>query len=166
MLTLLNQFSYVFLAAGLLLGLAAWLALTGLSRRKLSVFGVTIIALAMIWVWLRPGTGLTPNTVPADLVIRESRTPVLIEFYSEYCIGCLAAETTLDALEAELKGKISVVRLDMSSPTGRRLSAQLNAHFTPTFILFDAEGREIWRAVGELNAAAVRDAISGAHGES
>jgi thiol:disulfide interchange protein len=159
MITLLNQFSYVFLAAGVLLGLAAWLALTGLSRRKLAVFGVTIAALALIWAWLRPGTGLAQSAVPTELVIREARTPVLIEFYSEYCVGCLAAEAALDALETELKGQVSIVRLDMSSPPGRQLSAQLNAHFTPTFILFDAEGREIWRAVGELNAAAIRDAL-------
>lgn len=159
MLTLLNQFSYVFLAAGVLLGLAAWLALTGLSRRKLIVFGATIAALALSWAWLRPGTGLTQSDAPAELVIREARSPVLVEFYSEYCLGCLATESTLDALEAELKGRLSIVRLDISSPAGRQLSAQLNAHFTPTFILFDAEGREIWRAVGELNAAAVRDAL-------
>lgn len=159
MLTLLNQFSYVFLAAGVLLGLAAWLALTGLSRRKLSVFGVTVTALALTWAWLRPGTGIAQSDAPAELVIRETRSPVLVEFYSEYCIGCMATEAALDALEAELKGRVSIVRLDMSSPAGRQLSAQLNAHFTPTFILFDAEGREIWRAVGELNAAAVRDAL-------
>lgn len=159
-MTLLNQFSYLFLAAGLLLGLAAWLALTGFSRRKLGVFGVTVLVLALFWAWLRPGTGLTHSAAPTELVIREARTPVLVEFYSEYCVGCLAAEATLDALEAEFKGRLSVVRLDMASATGQRLSAQLNAHFTPTFILFDAEGREIWRAVGELNAAAVRDALS------
>jgi thiol:disulfide interchange protein len=162
----LNQFSYAILAAVLLLGLAAWLALTGPSRRKLGVFGVTALAVALVWAGLRPGPGAQPEVIQAELVIRESRQPVLVEFYSEYCVGCLAAEATLDSLETEWKREVSVVRLDMGSAPGQELSAQLNARFTPTFILFDSAGQEIWRAVGTLDAGVVRDVVRGALGKS
>lgn len=155
----LNQFSYLIVCGILVLGLAAWVALTGLSRRKLGVVGVTAFALVLVWAVLRPGPGDAQRAAPVELVIRETRTPVLVEFYSEYCVGCLAAETTLDSLEKELKGQVSIVRLDMTSALGQELSAQLNARFTPTFILFDVAGREIWRAVGTLDAGAVRDLL-------
>jgi thiol-disulfide isomerase/thioredoxin len=84
---------------------------------------------------------------------------VLVEFYSDYCTGCLAARPALDALEQELEDHLAVIRLDVASSAGRELGEQLGLRVTPTFILFDAEGREMWRMLGELDAGAVRNAL-------
>jgi len=165
-MTLLNQYSYAILAAVLVLSLAAWLALTGVNRRKLAILLGSAIALTLIWAGLRPGPGQYQEAAQVELVIREARRPVLVEFYSEYCVGCLAAETTLDLLEAEFKDELSIVRLDIASAPGKQLSAKLSAHYTPTFILFDADGQEVWRGLGALDVAAVRHAVNKSRAEA
>jgi hypothetical protein len=92
----------------------------------------------------------------ASGVIDSSGWPVLLEVQSPYCLGCVAMKPAVDRLEAELRGKLVVRRVDIQSDEGRQLVEQYRIEFTPTFILFDAAGKERWRGVGGLDAAAVR----------
>jgi thioredoxin-related protein len=55
---------------------------------------------------------------------------------------------------------LKVVRLDVNSEAGRELGARWRAGFTPTFILFDGAGREIWRGLGALDPDTVRAALA------
>ena len=58
-----------------------------------------------------------------------------------------------------MRDELKVVRLDVNSAAGRELGARWRAEFTPTFILFDGAGREIWRGAGALDPNAVRTAL-------
>jgi thioredoxin-related protein len=40
---------------------------------------------------------------------------------------------------------------------------QFGIEFTPTFILFDAAGKEQWRGVGQLDAAQIRARLTGSN---
>lgn len=82
--------------------------------------------------------------------------PVLLEVQSPLCLGCVAMKPAVDKVEQELAGKLSVRRVDIQSDEGRQLVKQFGIEFTPTFILFDVAGKEQWRGVGGLDAAAVR----------
>lgn len=150
-----NQYSYVILAALIVLGLTALFWITGFSRRKGIALGVVTAAFVAAWMGFRPGSAGT-DPAQAELVIRTTEQPVLIQFYSDYCAGCMATKPTLDALELEYRGQLTVVRLDIASATGQALSEQLGARLTPTYILFDAAGNELWRMMGGLDAAAIR----------
>jgi thiol-disulfide isomerase/thioredoxin len=101
--------------------------------------------------------------VAACLLLRPSaRTmptnglPVLLEVQSPYCLGCVALKPAVDKLEQELTGKLVVRRVDIQSAEGRQLVKQFRIEFTPTFILFDAAGKEQSRSVGQLDAAQIR----------
>jgi thioredoxin-related protein len=59
-----------------------------------------------------------------------------------------------------MRSELKVIRLDVNSEAGRELGARWDATFTPTFILFDGAGREIWRGMGALDPAAVRAALT------
>lgn len=59
-----------------------------------------------------------------------------------------------------MQGELKVIRLDVNSEAGRALGARWRAGFTPTFILFDGAGREIWRGMGRLDPEAVRAALA------
>lgn len=155
----LNQFSFLILAGLGLGGLLAVFYFTGFTRRKGLALGAAALALVVVWLSLRTGASPVQDAAQAELVIRSPRQPVLVEFYSDYCAGCLAAKPILDALERELKDELTVVRLDVASAAGRQLGGELDLRATPTFILFDRYGREIWRTVGELDAAEVRAAL-------
>jgi thioredoxin-related protein len=66
----------------------------------------------------------------------------------------------VDGLEQDMRGELKVVRLDVNSEAGRELGARWRAGFTPTFILFDGAGREIWRGLGALDPDTVRAALA------
>ena len=67
----------------------------------------------------------------------------------------------MDGLEAELAGTLIVLRVDIFSPAGRELGERFGARMTPTFVLLDGTGVEIYRQLGTLDAAVVRSRISG-----
>jgi len=65
----------------------------------------------------------------------------------------------VDRLEQDMQGELQVIRLDVNSPAGRELGARWRAVFTPTFILFDRAGRELWRGARPPTPDAVRAAL-------
>jgi thioredoxin-related protein len=46
---------------------------------------------------------------------------------------------------------LRVAHVDVLDPASRPLMERLGFLATPTFILFDAQGRELWRSVGAID---------------
>lgn len=67
----------------------------------------------------------------------------------------------VDGLEKELSGRLTVIRVDIHTETGREIARQYKFQYTPTFIMFDVDGNELWREVGSLNADRVRQLVGG-----
>jgi thioredoxin-related protein len=67
----------------------------------------------------------------------------------------------VDGLEQELGAKIKIIRINIQSQAGRELIAAYDFEYTPTFIMFDSKGVELWRSVGQLDLQKVRDAVGG-----
>jgi thioredoxin-related protein len=65
----------------------------------------------------------------------------------------------VDGLEQEYGSRLLVIRVDVQETAGRKLAAAYGFQFTPTFIFFDAEGRELWRQVGGLDLVRLRSAL-------
>lgn len=66
------------------------------------------------------------------------------------------AKPIVDGLEAEWDGDVEVLRLNVQGEGVRPLLQDLNFRYTPTFILFDGSGNEIWRTNGALNPQVVK----------
>jgi thiol-disulfide isomerase/thioredoxin len=102
-------------------------------------------------------------------------TPVLVNLWATWCAPCVKELPTLNALarkhdkdgalgviavsqdmgpqgsvEAFLK-KLKVDDLGAYHDPKMALSGALNAQVMPTTILYDAQGREVWRYVGDLD---------------
>jgi len=67
----------------------------------------------------------------------------------------------VDGLEQDLEGQLRVVRLNVNSAAGRELGARWRANLTPTFLLFDGAGREVWRSIGAPSANAIQAQLEG-----
>lgn len=67
-------------------------------------------------------------------------------------------EPDVKALERNLRGKASMLRVSIHSQTGKVLRARYQFNTTPTFIIFDGEGREVWRGSCVPSVAEVLDA--------
>jgi thioredoxin-related protein len=52
------------------------------------------------------------------------------------------------------------VRLNIHDTAAAGLLQQLDFRFTPTFILFDESGREVWRTIGALSPDEVNRQIN------
>ena len=61
------------------------------------------------------------------------------------------ARPIVDGLEAEWDGEVEVLRLNVQGDGVRPFLQDLNFRYTPTFILFDGSGNEIWRTNGSLD---------------
>jgi thioredoxin-related protein len=65
----------------------------------------------------------------------------------------------VDGIEQQYKGRLNVIRLDIQSDTGRALASVYGFQYTPTFIFFDGQGKELWRSVGQLDPNQVRSSL-------
>jgi thioredoxin-related protein len=66
----------------------------------------------------------------------------------------------VDGLETELGPKLHILRLNIQDNVGRELAPVYDFEYTPTFIFFDAQGKELWRTVGEIDPQRVRDSVA------
>lgn len=66
----------------------------------------------------------------------------------------------MDRLAEEWGDRVKIVRVNIHEDETQPLAARYGFQFTPTFVLLDADGREVWRDTGGLNAAEVRQAVN------
>jgi len=62
----------------------------------------------------------------------------------------------VDGIEREFEGKINVIHLNIQDPVGQELGSVFQFQYTPTFILFDGQGEEVWRTIGAIDPSEVR----------
>jgi len=74
-------------------------------------------------------------------------------------MACMAAKPIVDGIEAQNRGALSVIRLNVQSKSAQPLLAQYEFQFTPTFILFDGAGVEILRSVGAIDPKQVQNSL-------
>jgi thioredoxin-related protein len=71
----------------------------------------------------------------------------------------VAAKPIEDGIEARYQGKLLVLHVDVQDLAGKELARQYAVLGTPTFIFFDALGKELWRSVGSINPDQVAGSI-------
>ncbi len=80
-----------------------------------------------------------------DAEVLKSSTPVLVDFWAEWCAPCRMVAPVVEQINEDYAGEIRVGKLDVdASPV---ISAQLGVLSIPTIILFK-DGKAIQRMVG------------------
>ena len=93
---------------------------------------------------------VSPSDV--EMVLAEGNgRPAFLELYSDYWTACKAARPIVDGLEEEWGADVSVMRLNVHDRGVSSLLNKLNFRFTPTFILLDESGDEVWRSNGRID---------------
>ena len=77
----------------------------------------------------------------------QSETPVLIDFYADWCGPCKMLTPILKEVKAELGDRIKVLKIDVDSNAG--IAGRYQVRGVPTMILFK-EGEIRWRKSGVL----------------
>jgi thioredoxin-related protein len=66
----------------------------------------------------------------------------------------------VDGIESEHTGKLLVLRVDVQDTAGKVLAQEYVILATPTFILFDGQGAELWRSFGRIDPEQVAATLS------
>jgi thioredoxin 1 len=142
---LFNQYSFVLISLGVLIGVIIVLWRFSASRRVISAtVGVLAVFILAGYLLLRPGLSDVDSTSAAQTIIQNGK-PTFLEFFSNYCAGCLAIRPVVDEIAADLGADFNILRIDIHTDTGRELRERYQFNYTPEFILFDARGQEVWR---------------------
>ena len=82
----------------------------------------------------------------------KSETPVMVDFWAEWCQPCKALSPTVDAIASETEGKLKVYKLDVQASPG--VAGKYGVVSIPTLILFKA-GEPVERMVGLQSKQAI-----------
>ena len=90
-----------------------------------------------------------------DLI--KGETPVLVDFYAEWCGPCKTMAPILKEVAKQVKGKAKIIKIDVDK--NQQAASVYNVRGVPTFILFK-NGKQLWRQSGVIQTSELVNLIN------
>ncbi|MSO49136.1 MAG: thioredoxin [Acidobacteria bacterium] len=91
-----------------------------------------------------------------DTTVLQASTPVLVDFWAEWCGPCRALGPTIDALAGDYAGRVSVGKLNVDENPG--ITVKYMVRGIPTVMLFKG-GQVVEQIVGVADKAEFKKAL-------
>ena len=89
-------------------------------------------------------------------LINSPDTPVLVDFYADWCGPCKTMSPVVKQVASQFEGKLKVVKVNVDN--NQAAAAQYRVQGVPTFILFN-KGQQVWRQSGAMPAHVLSQAV-------
>ncbi|MBP2831471.1 thioredoxin [Aquimarina sp. U1-2] len=89
--------------------------------------------------------------------ITQEETPVLVDFFADWCGPCKALAPILKEVKNELGDQIKIVKIDVDK--NQPLATKYQVRGVPTMILFQ-NGKQCWRQSGVLQKHEILEVIN------
>lgn len=86
----------------------------------------------------------------------QSETPVLVDFYADWCGPCKAMSPVIQEVAKEVSGKARIIKINIDKNTQAAQAYGVSA--VPTFIIFK-EGKILWRHPGMIDKRSLLNVI-------
>jgi thioredoxin 1 len=77
----------------------------------------------------------------------DQNTPVLIDFYADWCGPCQAMTPVFKEVAAKYDGKVKIIKIDVDK--NQPLAQRFGIRSIPTMMLFK-QGKELWKKAGMM----------------
>lgn len=84
-------------------------------------------------------------------------SPVLVDFYAEWCGPCKTMSPILKDVKDNLKDRVSIIKIDVDK--NQELASKYQVRGVPTLLLFK-NGKQVWRQSGVLQKNELIDVIT------
>ena len=98
------------------------------------------------------GSTIILSEITFDEQVNGASTPVLVDFWAEWCGPCKMIAPILDEIASEQEGKLTVAKLNVDDAPG--IAQRFGVMSIPTLILF-SDGEPTKRVVGAKPKAAL-----------
>ena len=101
-----------------------------------------------------------PMTLVTDAELQEllgKGTPVVVDFYADWCRPCHALTPELERLSHKVGDAATFVKLDIDAHP--ELTQELGIFSVPTVVHFGSDGDEVARSIGAMRADALAELL-------
>ncbi|MBM3247068.1 thioredoxin [Candidatus Pacearchaeota archaeon] len=86
----------------------------------------------------------------------DSKTPVIIDFYADWCMPCKMMAPVFEKLSGQYKGKLKFVKINVDE--NQELASDFNIQGIPALVIAK-KGQEVDRIVGYAPEEAIKEKI-------